>query len=132
MLARREHTPLELERKLAARGCTESAIAAALTALENEGLIDTARFAEVFVRSRIGKGQGPLRIRAELRERGVADAACDRAIAAHDWDALARHARAKKYGAAAPSAFAERARQSRFLQYRGFTGEQIKRALATG
>jgi len=38
--------------------------------------------------------------------------------------------RQRKYGDRRPDDYRERARQSRFLQYRGFTGEQIHMALA--
>lgn len=130
LLARREHTPLELEGKLAARGYADSVIADTLGALESEGLIDTMRFAETFVQSRINKGQGPVRIRGELLQRGVAESVCGQALDEHDWVACARRARAKKYGEQAPVSFQERMRQSRFLQYRGFTSEQIKHAVA--
>lgn len=130
LLARREHAPLELERKLAARGYAETIIAEVLAGLETEGLLDMTRFAEAFVRSRIDKGQGPLRIRGELRQRGVGDSESGRALEDHDWVSVARRARAKKYGETVPTSFEERTRQSRFLQYRGFTSEQIKHAVA--
>jgi regulatory protein len=130
LLARREHSPLELERKLAVRGFPDPVVAEVLAALEAEGLLDTARFAEAFVESRIGKGQGPLRIRGELRARGVGESEAGRALEPHDWRAYARFARIKKFGEAPPTSFGERARQSRFLQYRGFTSDQIRSALA--
>jgi regulatory protein len=130
LLARREHTVLELERKLAARGFAPQIVADVLAGLETQGLIDSGRFAEAFVRSRIGKGQGPVRIKSELLERGVGEPECGRALDEHDWPAHARQARIKKYGESVPEGFAERMRQSRFLQYRGFTSDQIRQALA--
>jgi regulatory protein len=57
LLARREHSRLELERKLATRGFPEAVIAPALDALEHSGLLVAARFTESFIRSRIAKGQ---------------------------------------------------------------------------
>ena len=130
LLARREHTRLELERKLTARGFEPSTLDTTLGALEAEGLIDPARFAEAFIASRVGKGQGPLRIRAELEARGVAETDYGRALNGHDWVDCARRVRVKKYGAAVPESYAERMRQSRFLAYRGFTSDQIKRVFA--
>jgi len=75
-----------------------------------------------------------VRIRMELRERGVADADIDEALetAAEDWSAIARDARRRRFGAAGPADWPERARQSRFLQYRGFSAEQIRAALGPG
>jgi regulatory protein len=46
--------------------------------------------------------------------------------------AVAREARRKRFGSAGPADFRERARQGRFLQYRGFSSEQIRAALGPG
>jgi regulatory protein len=131
LLARREHSRLELERKLAARGYPDAVVAPVLDDLERSGALAAARFTETFIRSRAGKGQGPVRIRAGLAERGVteADAAAQLRDAEVDWAATARAVRAKRFGAAVPRDFKERARQARFLQYRGFDSRQIGAAL---
>jgi regulatory protein len=131
LLAGREHGRRELTRKLDARGFPAEVIAAVVAALESSGALAEARFTETFVRSRIAKGQGPQRIRGELAQRGVAEADVDAALrdADVDWLASARAARRKRFGAAPPSDFRERARQARFLEYRGFTGEQVRGAL---
>ncbi len=46
-----------------------------------------------------------------------------------DFHALARQVRSRKFGAEPPAAWKERARQARFLQYRGFAGDHIKAAM---
>ncbi|HET8699341.1 MAG TPA: regulatory protein RecX, partial [Gammaproteobacteria bacterium] len=71
LLARREHSRLELERKLGARGFVPEVIATALNHLEQSGALAGDRFTESFIRSRAARGQGPVRIRAELAARGV-------------------------------------------------------------
>jgi len=131
LLARREHSRRELERKLDARGFAEELIAPTLDALEESGELASARFTESFIRARAAKGQGPVRIRAELAERGI-----DREQAAEllqradiDWAAIASSVRDKRFGPQRPSDFKERARQARFLEYRGFDGGQIGSAL---
>jgi regulatory protein len=131
LLARREHGQRELARKLAARGFPAEVVAAAVAALESSGALAEARFTETFVRSRVAKGRGPQRIRSELAQRGVAEADVALALgdADVDWLATARAARRKRFGAAPPSDFRERARQARFLEYRGFSREQIRAAL---
>jgi len=130
LLARREHSRLELQRKLAARGFPEGVIAPALDALERSGVLAAARFTESFIRSRLAKGQGPVRIRAELAERGVAEQAAELLRGSDiDWLATARAVRRKRFGAEPPCDFRERARQARFLQYRGFTADQVRAAL---
>ena len=129
LLARREHSRLELERKLATRGFAEDVIAPALDALEHSGVLVATRFTESFIRSRVAKGQGPARIRAELAERGVGDAAELLRGGDVDWLAAARAVRRKRFGAEPPRDFRERAKQARFLQYRGFTADQVRAAL---
>jgi len=134
LLARREHSRLELERKLAKRGFPDDMIAPTLDELEESGTLASARFTESFIRARAAKGQGPVRIRAELAERGVAQ---DQAVellrdAGIDWVAVASAVRGKRFGIRRPRDFKERARQARFLQYRGFDSSQIGSALGSG
>ena len=131
LLARREHSRFELSRKLTARGFEAPVVAAALDALEESGALATERFTESFIRARVAKGQGPARIRAELTQRGIAADEAERLLkdTELDWRGLARTARSKRFGAAPPRDYAERARQARFLEYRGFDGAAIRAAL---
>lgn len=129
LLARREHARLELERKLTARSFEPGLVQTVLDELEGEGLLSTERFAEAFVASRVARGHGPLRIRRELAERGVEapDSWVDGE--AHDWNRLAAEARQKRFGRALPADFRDKAKQARFLEYRGFSSAQVRRAL---
>lgn len=104
-----------------------------LDQLAREGLQSDRRYAETYLDSRARKGYGPVRIRQELRERGIADSLIDESLdaSALDWTAVLAAVRDKKFGGAPPADFNERARQSRFLQYRGFSAEQIRRAYDT-
>lgn len=129
-LARREHSRLELERKLGARGHGPEIISTTLDRLEEIGMLSAERFCESFVRSRINKGQGPTRIERELAQRGIDERlAAARLQDSADWDALAAGVRRRRFGDQIPKNYKERARQSRFLQYRGFTSEQIRAAM---
>jgi regulatory protein len=129
LLARREHSRRELERKLDARSFDAAVIHEVLDALEANGLLSAERFAESFVAARYARGQGPYRIRRELAERGIDSP--DRYLDAErfDWQALAREVRRKRFGAARPANLADKSRQTRFLEYRGFGQEHIRRAL---
>ena len=88
-------------------------------------------FAESFVHSRVGKGDGPLKIRYQLKERGIDSATISETLATFEteWQDGAAAARAKRFGSQVPSDFKEKARQSRFLQRRGFSIEQIRAVL---
>ena len=133
LLARREHGRAELERKLIAAGFDADVAADALQQLSEEGLQSDRRFVESFVQSRINQGKGPLRIQADLGQRGVASGLIDDVLKAigEDWYALARDARLKKFGRSRPAEFRDKARQMRFLQYRGFEPDQIRAAVAS-
>ena len=106
-------------------------IDAVLDQLAAENLQSDQRFTESFLRSRSNKGYGPDRIRQELREKGVDSALLNSALEALelDWVALAREVRLKKFGVEQPRDFKERARQLRFLNYRGFGSEFASAAL---
>jgi regulatory protein len=92
-----------------------------------QGLLSNARFAESFIHSRFQRGQGPQKIRAELRERGVDDALIDAGLDlyAPHWQELLEQVRLKRFGPTPPDNYRERSRQMRFLMQRGFTAEQI-------
>jgi regulatory protein len=133
LLARREHGRAELERKLVAAGFDANIVADVLQQLAGEGLQSDRRFVESFVQSRINQGKGPLRIHADLGQRGIAAGLIDEILeeTGQDWCALARDARVKKFGRPQPAEFRDKARQMRFLQYRGFEPDQIRAAVAS-
>jgi regulatory protein len=127
LLSRREHGEQELARKLAARGIGIGVVKTTVAALAAEGLLSDSRYVESFIHSRVERGQGPLKIRAELRTRGIDDVlidACLDACAPH-WQELLEQVRLKKFGTQRPDNIRERSRQTRFLLQRGFTAEQI-------
>lgn len=131
LLVRREHSRLELRRKLLARSHDQDLADEVLDALQRERLLDETRFAEQFVSSRVSRSQGPTKIRAELLKRGVGESLIDAKLeeAECDWVTLAASARRKRFGTATPGEYRERARQARFLQARGFEFGQIQAAL---
>jgi regulatory protein len=131
LLARREHSRLELGRKLKTRGFNENEIEAVLDGLKNSGLQSDERFVESYITSRKNKGYGLVRIRQELKERGVASELIEDYLFKDDeqWIFLAQKVKLKRFGSKQPSDFKEKAKQSVFLQYRGFTSDQIKQIL---
>ena len=135
LLARREHAVVELHQKLQAfskkRGYDTGCVNKIVDELQTEGLVSDERFTEAFVRYRMNNGYGPRRIQIELRERGVNE----KIQAAHldfgspQWLERATQVRCKRFGIGLPEDYKERARQARFLQYRGFTTDQARWAL---
>ena len=127
-LARREYAAAELTDKLVQRGYDESVVRAVVRALADAGLQDDARFTEAFIRSRVARGHGPVKIGVELRRRGIDDAGPVLRDAT-DWFELARDQRRRRFGDERPDDWGVRAAQARFLEQRGFTRDQIKAAL---
>lgn len=131
LLSRREHSTEELKRKLAAKGHPEASIEAVLDKLGQKKWVSDERFTTSYVHHHARRGKGPVRIRAQLRQQGITDSQIQQAVGAaeRDWNSLAAEVRRRKFGAALPKTAAERAKQARFLQYRGFNSDQIRAAL---
>ena len=130
-LSRREHATQELLQKLLAKGHDSDDITEALQRLTEQGLLSDQRFTEDFINLRIKRGSGPLKIRAELRQKGISDAMIESFLNERDdlWHESALAVRIKKYGSEIPSDLKEKARQSRFLQSRGFSSEHAHYAM---
>jgi regulatory protein len=128
LLAARDHSREELRRKLAARFGEGADIDAVLDGLQARGWQDERRFVEQFIEQRCRRGQGPLRIRAELRRRGVDDGLVDATIRDSETDWASRlHAVARaRFGDAPAADDRERARRARFLEQRGFPSGLVR------
>ena len=129
LLARRDFTVRELCERLIQRGFEEATAAGAIAELVRDGVLDDGRYAQNYVAYHAGRGQGPLRIAAELRRSGLAASLIEAALATGpDWSALARKVCRAKFGPEPPGTRALRARRARFLQYRGFSSDHIRAA----
>ena len=86
------------------------------------------RFTDAFVHYRSNRGYGPRRIQQELKEKGINDELIDEFIDERDpeWQESMLEVWQKKFSSK-PDDYKEQSRQSRFLQYRGFSGESIQR-----
>ena len=133
LLLRREHSTKDLKRKLQGKGHDAGTVERVVEKLSDKKLVSDERFASSFVSHHGRRGQGPIRIRAELRQQGATDEAINAALAGaeFDWGEIATAVRRRKFGDDLPSSRAERAKQARFLQYRGFSTDHIKAAMAS-
>lgn len=133
LLARREHSLAELQRKLRRRFADEEQVERQLQRLREENLQSDERYAGSYVRQRSARGYGPLRIRQEMLDRGLSEAAIGQAFAAEevDWAALAVEVYHKKFGGQrvpqpGRADRREAARRIRFMQYRGFAADHYR------
>ncbi len=130
LLARRDFATGELAARLQEDGYPAEAVAAVIADLTAGRILDDARFATQYVAYHADRGQGPRRIAMDLSARGVAPLQIEAAVAAGtDWAALAREVRIRRFGLSLPQTWAEKAKQGRFLQYRGFSSDHIRSAL---
>jgi len=106
-------------------------VEAVLADLEASGLLSDARMVESYVTERLEKGFGPLRVRQELRQRGVADDLIDPHLDLGESEWLRRLAAVhdRKFGAGRAAVSKELGRRARFLEYRGFPSDLIGRFL---
>jgi regulatory protein len=128
LLARRDLSSHTLCERLMTQGFAASAAEAVVGELQRQGILDDERYAQNYVTYHAGRGQGPIRIAAELRRQGLREALIEGALeGGPDWTALACSVRARRFGGP-PSSWNDRARQARFLQYRGFSSDHIRAA----
>ena len=128
LLARREHSKREIRQKLSKRFSSyPDLMEVEIDILSKEGLQSDERLAEAFIRSRASRGHGPMKIRSELRGKGVDDGEISQAFAQSDIDWFERVATvaAKRFGDQPPGDAKDRARRNRFLQQRGFSFDEI-------
>jgi regulatory protein len=131
LLAAREHSRAELRRKLLGKGYAAEYVDLTLDELARQQLQSDQRYTEQYVSQRRARGYGPRRIQAELRERGIAPAVLEAWLDERDpawWDQLQAVA-AARFGSAPPADQRDLAKRIRFLEYRGFAPEQIRRLL---
>ena len=128
-LARREHSRLELERKLAPHAENPEELSNVLDVLEQRGLLSARRMVEQVVHGRRSKF-GSQRIAHELREKGIDESLIAEALPRLKETELdaAREVWQKKFGVM-PADAKERGRQVRFLMGRGFASDVIHKVL---
>jgi len=129
LMSRRDYASTELAGKLAAQGYAADPVADAILELTEERLLDDARYVSNFVAWHSGRGHGPARIRQDLAATGLpGDLVAGALEAGPDFAALCRQVRTRRFGADLPAEWKEKARQARFLQYRGFSSDHIRSA----
>ncbi len=133
MLARRDLARRALRDRLVERGYQQEAADEAVELLAGERLVDDDRFVSNRIASRVSRGHGPRRIRVELEQAGVERALVEAAMKASeiDWARQAAIVLVRRFGPEQPGDERERGIRARFLYYRGFEGDHVRRAFAS-
>ncbi|WP_070963141.1 recombination regulator RecX [Vibrio sonorensis] len=131
LLSRRDHGEQELYHKLVAKGYSDDQVTEAIAFCLEHKYLDDLRYAKSQIRQHVYKGHGERRIRQELAQKRVDANNIELAMSEEpqDWFDLAKQAAEKKFKGIAAKDHKEKAKQVRFLQYRGFSFEQIEYAL---
>ena len=131
LLARREHSRAELTRKLETAGFAHEDISLVLDAFEAKNWLSDQRFAESYVADHRARA-GSIKLAYDLRQRGVSNNIIESVLGDSQESELdrARDVWRKKFGTL-PSNATEKARQSRFMQSRGFSTGVIRQTLSS-
>lgn len=130
LLARREHSQLELTKKLVQRDFPLSSVELVVQYCIENNYQSDFRYSQMILRARANHGYGLYRIQRELKYQGITAATVERALIDEpiDWfeqasTALSKYARNKDL-----SDYKQRSKGYRFLQHKGFNGEHISYA----
>lgn len=131
LLARREHSRAELLWKLTQRGYPVDEVTGLLDQLEEQNLLSESRYVASYVRSRVERGYGPLKILAELRQRKIPDALSQEELGFYNgrWLTLAKQYYQRHFNEP-PADYRERAKRWRHMQQHGFDADTLKRVFA--
>ena len=114
---------MRLKQKLLAKAEQSEVVNQVMDFLIENDYVSDLRFTEAYVRSKRNKGQGPVKIRAQLKQKGVSSVMVDDALAQGDatWFDFAKLEYEKKYRDAPVKDYNDWSKRARFLQGRGFT-----------
>ena len=128
-LSRREHSRYELYKKISTHNFDKDLINQELDLLIRDGLLSDERFVEAFIHSRKKNGKGPLKISAELQQRGADQSLINKYIEEienSEWLDSAKQVVEKKLGNNQQLDYDNQLKMMKFLNNRGFTIDQVK------
>ena len=132
LLGMREYSNKSLREKLKSKGYDLLESEQAVTYLLENNWLSDQRFCEVFIRSKISRGQGLNRIQYELVQKGISQRLIEQSLSALEinWQAQCDEiTRRKMESAVLENNLKDRQKLERFLRYRGFSGEQIRKSI---
>ena len=132
LLARREHSAVEITRKLVAKGYSPEVVELIVGEFTAKDIQSDYRYVESRIRNAMRRGIGPVRVSAELKQHRVNASLFSQVQdeIAPDWFELAKEVKWKRFGELTESDPKLRFKQQQFLLYRGFNSEQIKYAMS--
>jgi regulatory protein len=130
VLTRKEYSKVDLIEKLMTWALDREEVITLVDELSENNYQSDQRVAEMTVRSQVRKGKGPNRIKMALRAKHLDKNLVQEDIAEIDWYEQAYQLKVKKYGVDVSKDPKIKAKQIRFLQYRGFEMDAIMKAIS--
>lgn len=130
VLTRKEYSKAELIEKLALYAAHRDEVLKLVDELAKENYQSDQRVAEVVLSSQKRKGKGPNRIKLALKSKKIDSTLIQEELKETDWHEQAYQLKVKKYGAELEKEPKLKAKQIRFLMYRGFEMDAIIKAIS--
>lgn len=129
VLTRREYSKVELIEKLMLRAESRIEVETLVEEFAASNYQSDERVAEMTIRSQVRRGKGPYRIKQVLKNKHLENTLHEEELKEIDWDEQAYQLKLKKFGPEVAQDIKIKAKQVRFLQYRGFEMDAIMRAI---
>ncbi len=130
VLTRKEYSKADLIEKLALYADSREEVIILVDELARENYQSDQRVAEIMLSRQKRKGKGPNRIKLALKNKKINSELIQDELKETDWVAEAYQLKLKKFGAAVERDPKLKAKQIRFLQYRGFDLDTIFKVIA--
>lgn len=130
-LARKENSSAELAKRLTQQGFSAEVVVSVIDYCIAHHWLDDDRYGAMMVRAGANKGHGPLRIRFDLRKKGLSDSQISHALdqSEFDWFAQAMQLLARRVDASQLQEFKMRMKWLKFLLSRGFSQDEARFAI---
>lgn len=130
VLTRKEYSKVDFIEKLMLRAQDRNEVIALAEEFAAANYQSDDRMAEMLLRSQVRKGKGPQRIKLALKSKSLAIEHLKEDLKEIDWLEQAYALKVKKFGTEVAQEAKVKAKQIRFLQYRGFDFDVIFKAIA--
>lgn len=129
LLAKREYSKADLTTKLLNYACDENEVITLVDSLIEMNYQSDERFAKQIMRSQMSQGQGPARIKLKLKQKSVDIDLIQDALDENNWLIQAYQLKVRKFGSTIEHDQKNKAKQIRFLQYRGYSLDVILKVI---
>ena len=130
VLTRKEYSKAELIEKLATYAAHREEVINLVEELSNNNYQSDQRVAESVLSSQKRKGKGPQRIKLAIKNKKINSELIQEELKEIDWAEQAYQLKIKKFGITIERDPKLKAKQIRFLQYRGFDMDAIMKAIS--